>query len=98
MILAIFRLELIAVPWSSAVWPILGSMFMFRLIVYLYDLRHDKAPVSPWRTLAYFFLLPNVCFPLFPVVDFKTFRRNLRTTRNSYEILPGRRQLDAARV
>ena len=25
------------VPWSSAIWPILGSMFVFRLIVYLYD-------------------------------------------------------------
>ena len=21
-------------------------------------------------------MLPNVCFPLFPVVDYKTFRRN----------------------
>ena len=27
------------------------------------------------RTLSYFFLLPNVAFPLFPVVDFATFRR-----------------------
>ena len=62
-------------PWSRAIWPILGSMFMFRLIVYLYDLRHDTAPFSLSRSLAYFFLLPNVCFPLFPVVDFKTFRR-----------------------
>jgi hypothetical protein len=74
--LAAQRAEWVGAPWSRAVWPILGSMFMFRLVVYLYDLKHDKAPVSPWRTLAYFFLLPNVCFPLFPVVDFKTFRRN----------------------
>ena len=63
-------------PWSAAVWPILGSMFMFRLIVYLYDLKHEKPPFSPWRVASYFFLLPNVCFPLFPVVDFKTFRRS----------------------
>ena len=26
------------------------------------------------RTLAYFFMLPNVCFPLFPVVDYLSFR------------------------
>jgi len=49
VVLATLRLEVFPVPWSSAVWPILGSMFMFRLIVYLYDLRHDKAHVSFWR-------------------------------------------------
>lgn len=63
-------------PWPEAIWPILGSMFMFRLIVYLYDLRHEKVAASAVRTLSYFFMLPNVCFPLFPVVDYKTFRRN----------------------
>lgn len=51
-------------------------MFMFRLIIYFYDLRHDKAPVAPTQSLAYFFMLPNACFPLFPVIDWKTFRRN----------------------
>lgn len=74
--LAVLRVEWLHAPWSQAIWPILASMFMFRLIVYLYDLKHDTAPVSVPRTLAYFFLLPNVCFPLFPVVDYKTFRRN----------------------
>jgi hypothetical protein len=64
-----------AIPWSLAIWPILGSMFMFRLIVYLYDLKHQKEPTSITQTLAYFFLLPNIVFPLFPVVDFATFRR-----------------------
>jgi hypothetical protein len=73
--LACLRVGLAPVPWSSAVWPILGSMFMFRLAVYLYDTQHEKTP-APWtQRLAYFFLLPNVCFPLFPVVDYKTFRR-----------------------
>lgn len=73
--LATLRAEWLDAPWPQTVWPILGSMFMFRLIVYLYDLAHEKAPPSAWRTLAYFFLLPNVCFPLFPIVDYKTFRR-----------------------
>ena len=70
------RAQWMPAPWSEAIWPILGSMFMFRLIVYLYDLRHEKAPASPVHALSYFFMLPNVCFPLFPVVDYKTFRRN----------------------
>jgi hypothetical protein len=58
------------------IWPVLGSMFMFRLMVYLYDLQHEKGPVRPVRSLSYFFLLPNVCFPLFPVIDYRTFCQN----------------------
>jgi hypothetical protein len=76
LLLAFARAGWLHAPWPEAIWPILGSMFMFRLMVYFYDLRHDTTPVSPWRTLAYFFMLPNACFPLFPVVDHKTFSRN----------------------
>jgi hypothetical protein len=57
----------------SAVWPILGSMFMFRMVVYLYDLKHGAAPFGFWRAVGYFFMLPNVAIPLFPVVDYKKF-------------------------
>jgi hypothetical protein len=60
-------------PDVTEMWVILGSMFMFRLMVYLYDLKHRTAPFSPSRAISYFFLLPNICFPLFPVVDYKTF-------------------------
>ncbi|MCL4760674.1 MAG: hypothetical protein KJ018_02585 [Burkholderiales bacterium] len=74
--LALMRARVVEGPMPEAIWPILGSMFMFRLITYMYDLRHEQAPPSPARTLSYFFLLPNVCFPLFPVVDFRTFRRS----------------------
>ncbi|MEO8410998.1 MAG: hypothetical protein ABI478_10540, partial [Propionivibrio sp.] len=64
------RATLLPTLWSEAIWPILGSMFMFRLIVYFYDLRHDKTPVTAAQSLSYFFMLPNACFPLFPVIDF----------------------------
>lgn len=68
-------------PWNSpiptAIWPILGSMFMFRLIVYIYDLKHGAGPFGVGRALSYFFMLPNVCFPLFPVVDYKTLQRSV---------------------
>lgn len=60
----------------AAIWPILGTMFMFRLIVYQYDLENMKEKPGWTTSLSYFFLLPNVCFPLFPVVDFKTFCRS----------------------
>lgn len=73
--LAVLRLGWIPGPWSGDIWPILGSMFMFRLIIYLYDLKNSQESVSIWRTLSYFFLLPNIIFPLFPVVDYSAFRR-----------------------
>jgi hypothetical protein len=75
------------------VLPVLGSLFMFRLIIYLYDLRHeerarvagtpsarDATRASVWARIAYFFLLPNVCFLLFPVVDYRTYRRTYYDT------------------
>jgi hypothetical protein len=75
--LCFLRADRVALPWSSAIWPVFGSMFMFRLILYFDYLRHEKKePATFLQTLAYFFMLPNVCFPLFPVVDFKSFRRS----------------------
>jgi D-alanyl-lipoteichoic acid acyltransferase DltB (MBOAT superfamily) len=74
-LLAAARNGFVATLWPSALWPVFGSMFMFRLAVYLYDLEHKTAPFSFWRAGAYFFMAPNLCFPLFPVVDYKTFCR-----------------------
>lgn len=55
--------------------PVLASLLMFRTIVYLYELRHERGSISPWMRISYFFLLPNACFTLFPVVDFQALRR-----------------------
>jgi D-alanyl-lipoteichoic acid acyltransferase DltB (MBOAT superfamily) len=71
--LAVMRAGILPAPFSLAVWPILASMFMFRLGVYMRRLRHTPARATLPRTLAYFFMLPNIAFPLFPVVDFKLF-------------------------
>jgi D-alanyl-lipoteichoic acid acyltransferase DltB (MBOAT superfamily) len=73
--LAVARVGSITGPWPAGMWPVLASMFMFRVVVYLYDLRHTPDLGSTRQRLAYFFLLPNVCFPLFPVVDYKAFCR-----------------------
>ena len=53
------RARLLPTPRSEAIWPILGSKFTFQLIVYSYDLRRDKAPVTPAQLVSYFFKLPN---------------------------------------
>ncbi|MEX2317854.1 MAG: hypothetical protein WD669_11925 [Pirellulales bacterium] len=76
LILAAIRAGWAPAPWSPAIWPILGAMFMFRLIVYVYDLKHGQAPASWSERLSYFFMLPNVCFPLFPVIDSRMFSRS----------------------
>ena len=60
---------------SDCAWPVIGTMFMFRMILYLYELKHAEKRDSLLDTLSYFFLLPNYCFPHFPVVDFRTFQR-----------------------
>lgn len=57
------------------VWPLLGAFFMFRLIIYAYDVQHEAERPPVAKSLAYFFMLPNAFFPFFPVVDWKTFGR-----------------------
>ena len=75
--LAVFRAGWAVMPgWEAfptVVLPLLAGMFMFRMIIYLHDLRRERAPASLWERGAYFFLLPNICCPLFPVVDYRTF-------------------------
>jgi D-alanyl-lipoteichoic acid acyltransferase DltB (MBOAT superfamily) len=60
----------------APIWPLLGAFFMFRLVLYAHDIEHEKGKPSFVRALAYFFMLPNVFFPLFPVVDWKAFGRS----------------------
>ena len=75
-VLALGRSNILPLGWDAAVWPILGSMFMFRLALYLHAIRQDGFRFNGFRTLAYFFMLPNVVFPLYPVVDYGAFERN----------------------
>ena len=77
--LGLIRSAIIITPidtLGNILLPIIGSMFMFRLMIYMYDLKHEKKAVPLWDRLTYFFLLPNVCFPLFPVVDFQVYKRS----------------------
>ena len=71
--LAVVRADLLPAPWPRSTWVILASMFMFRLIAYLYDTSHNVRGFRPAFALAYFFPLPNACFALFPVLDYQRF-------------------------
>ncbi|MGQ0636797.1 MAG: SGNH/GDSL hydrolase family protein [Planctomycetaceae bacterium] len=74
-LLLLFTIALICLrtQFPRPFWPVLGSMFMFRLIVFVYERRHAGARPPLAETLTYFFMLPNVCFPLFPVVNFREY-------------------------
>lgn len=65
----------VSTPIPSSVWTVLGTMFMFRMVIYLYELKHAKKPETLIDTVSYFFLLPNYCFLHFPVVDYRTLQR-----------------------
>ena len=89
--LAAARAGALPSPVPAAVWPLVGSFFMFRTVSYYYDLRHAKAPPGLWPTLAYFFLLPNVVFLLFPIVDLQALRRGFHGRAAPHVYLKGLR-------
>ncbi|HEY2158707.1 MAG TPA: hypothetical protein VGH33_23955 [Isosphaeraceae bacterium] len=74
--LGLGRAGFYAAAAPETAWAVIGSVFMFRMILYLYELKHAKGPEPLGDTLGYFFLLPNFCFTwLFPVVDYRTLQR-----------------------
>jgi len=60
----------------AAHWPVLCSLFMFRMIVYAYDVSSARQPETLMDFLTYIFLPPNFYFMLFPVVDYTTFKKS----------------------
>ena len=60
---------------SNGFIPVVGTMFMFRMIIYLYEQKHAQGRESLVDTLSYFFVLPNFVFPHFPVIDYRAFQR-----------------------
>jgi hypothetical protein len=63
-------------PIPEAFWPVVAAVFMFRLVIYLYDLKNSSSRLSLKEYLSYFFIIPNYYFLLFPVIDFHTMRRS----------------------
>lgn len=76
IVLALAKLGFFPFPLSSHGLTVIAAIFMFRVIVYLHELKHQKEPASIWHRLNYFFLLPNIIFPLFPIVDYQTYLKN----------------------
>lgn len=72
----IVRLQLIYMPHLLVAIPVIASMLMFRFILYMYELAHEKQKASWTERLSYFFNPLNLVFPLFPILDYKTWLRS----------------------
>ena len=86
--IACARPALAAAGIPDDAWTIAASMLMFRMIIFLYELKHAQAPESPLDAISYFFLLPNYCFLHFPVVDYRTMQRGLLRRRRPRDPAP----------
>lgn len=71
--MAVLRADLFYAPRASLVVPYIASMFMFRVIIYLYEMKYSQLSSTLFQKLSYFFLFPNQCFLLFPIIDYKTY-------------------------
>jgi hypothetical protein len=65
-------------------WAVLGAVFMFRLILYGYEVKVGREPERLIDCLSYFCLLPNFAFLLFPVIDYTTFKK-AHYARNTHD-------------
>ncbi|MFI5202914.1 MAG: SGNH/GDSL hydrolase family protein [Flavobacteriales bacterium] len=74
--MAVLRLEIVYMPRVQIIVPFLAAFLMFRLIVFMYDVKKNEASTNVLYVLGYFFMLPNFCFLLFPIVDYKTFTKS----------------------
>lgn len=75
-ILAIFRNDFFYFPRVTMSVMYMAPMFMFRLIIYLYEIKHGLMPglmPAKWQNITYFFLFPNIFFLFFPIIDYKTY-------------------------
>jgi hypothetical protein len=74
------------IPITSLLVPFIGTMFLMRVMLYFYELKYEDKSKNIWQRISYFFLLPNVLFPLFPLIDYKAFTKTYFNTSNKNEI------------
>ncbi|MDQ3110047.1 MAG: hypothetical protein M3R17_09145 [Bacteroidota bacterium] len=60
-------------PRAIIAVPYIASLFMFRMVSYLYYKKRNVEVIPLFRRLNYFFLLPNLVFLLFPIIDYRNY-------------------------
>lgn len=68
---ALVRIQYFYFPSVLTAVPVLGTLLMFRFILYCYEIKFETQPVSITERLSYFLNPVNIAFPLFPVIGYK---------------------------
>lgn len=81
--MALIRIQVAYMPNALIAVPIIATILMFRFILYIYEIRHEKNQIPIWDRLSYFFNPVNLAFPLFPIIDYKTWIKKNEFENNS---------------
>lgn len=73
LLLLLFRVDWFEFSSGDAFVPVVASLFMFRMILYLHEIKYQSIKEPFWQRASYFFMLPNIFILLFPIVDFKNY-------------------------
>jgi hypothetical protein len=77
-VLAVLRIGFMNLVFIPLAVPVVGSMIMFRYVLMLYEYHYGN-PQATWiQKFTYLVLPPALAFPLFPIVDYKSFLNNHR--------------------
>lgn len=66
---------LLRMPRLNMSIPFVAAILMFRVIILMYEVKHNKLPENRWLKLSYFFCFPNLAFLFYPIIDYKTYMR-----------------------
>jgi hypothetical protein len=83
--LVLLRMQVVYMPRLLQVLPWFGSMLMFRFMLYMHELKHEKPDdkTGLWMRFAYILIPVNMAMPLFPIVDYKNFLRGHADGQNN---------------
>lgn len=78
LVLGFLRLGSIKLPVLPLAAPVAGSMVMFRFSLMIYEHHYTNIQSTWLQKFSYLLLPPALAFPLFPIVDYRTYLNNHR--------------------
>lgn len=86
ILLLLVLLQWAKLPFVDGVLlTVVCSAFTFRSIAFWHDAKTLKTQPSFLNVFSYFYMLPNIFFVLFPVIDYKTFIKSGQQDENHFQ-------------
>lgn len=83
--LILLKIKIVYIPkLDPLVFTILGTMFIYRLTLYIYEKHYNPKPENVYDTLNYFFIPTNIFIYLLPAFDYSTFTKNATKSNTAY--------------